>query len=222
MRQLLLTSLVAVGGLTAVPALANDTQAWSAATIQAGLGGPWRASSETILRTSDARGFYEIEENVMIGYKADPHTTLWLGYTQDPQYLHGTLTVPEHRIRQQISFDNFLQLGPVRFSGRMRLEERWRDRQLGTGWRLRPYVKATVPIHGKTALLITHESFIDLNTTGFQRTAGYDRWRSGVSLSTPLSKHVSVDLGYLNQHTFVRNGPDTDDHILNLGLTAAF
>ena len=208
--------------LAATPALADDTQAWGTLTINGAISGPIRGSSETVLRTSDAKGFYEVEENLMVGYKANKHVTYWLGYTFNPQYTHGSFTTTENRFRQQISVDNFAKLGPVNVSGRVRLEERWRDGQAGTGWRLRPYIKFSLPIHGKTNLNLTHESFINLNTTGFQKVAGYDRWRTGVSISTPLSKQVSIDVGYLNQHGFVRNGPDTDDHVATVGLTASF
>ena len=208
--------------LAASPALADDTQAWGAVTVQGALSGPIRASSETVLRTSDAKGFYELEQNLMVGYKANKHVTYWLGYTFNPQYSHGTFGTTENRFRQQVSADNIAKIGPFNLNARLRLEERWRDNQPGTGWRLRPYVKLSMPIHGKTNLNLTHESFINLNTTGFQKVAGYDRWRTGVSVSTPITKAVSIDVGYLNQHTFVRNGPDTDDHVANIGLTANF
>lgn len=206
----------------ATPALADDTQAWGTLTVNAALSGPIRGSSETVLRTSDAKGFYELEQNLMVGYKANKHVTYWLGYTFNPQYSHGSFTTTENRFRQQVNVDNFAKIGPVNVSGRVRLEERWRDGVAGTGWRLRPYVKFSLPLHGKTNLNLTHESFINLNTTAFQKVDGYDRWRTGLSVSTPLAKNVSLDVGYLNQHGFVRNGPDTDDHVATLGLTANF
>ena len=63
--------------------------------------------------------------------------------------------------------------------------------------------------------------FFNLNTMSFQKTSGLDRMRNAISIGMPLSKKVSVDVGYLNQHGFVRNGPDTSDHVLTLGLTAS-
>lgn len=206
----------------ATPALADDTQAWGTVTLNAGFGGAVRASSETTLRTSDAKGFYELEQSLMLGYKANKQVTLWLGYVLNPQHNHGSLTDTEHRFRQQVSFDNVAALGPVKVSGRLRMEERWRDSRPGTGWRLRPQVKLSLPLHGKTNLNVTHESFINLNTTAFQRVAGYERWRAGVAISTPLAKNISMEAGYINQHTFVRGGADTDDHVATLGLTASF
>lgn len=215
-------AIALVAAAAATPALADDTQAWGTLTVQAGLGGPLRASSETVLRTSDAKGFYELEQNLMVGYKANKHVTYWLGYTFNPQYSYGSFTTTENRFRQQVNVDNFAKIGPVNVSGRVRLEERWRDGVAGTGWRLRPYVKFSLPVQGKTSLNLTHESFINLNTTTFQKVDGYDRWRTGLSVSTPLAKNVSLDVGYLNQHGFVRNGPDTDDHVATLGLSASF
>lgn len=206
----------------ATPAMADDTQGWGTLTVQAGLGGPLRASSETVLRTSEAKGFYEIEQNLMLGYKLNKQVTAWLGYTLNPQYNHGSLTTTEHRFRQQVNFDNIAKLGPVNISARMRLEERWRDNLAGTGWRARPYVKLSLPVHGKTNLNASHESFINLNTTGFQKQSGYDRMRNAISISTPLAKNVSIEVGYLNQHGFVRGGADTVDHAATVGLTASF
>jgi hypothetical protein len=220
--MLLPVAALGLSMFSAAPALADDTQAWGILTVNGAISGPVRGSSETVLRTSDAKGFYELEQNFMIGYKADKTFTFWLGYTHDPQYSHGNFTVMERRFRQQVQFDNFAHIGKIKFNGRMRLEERWRENQPGTGWRLRPYVKAIVPIQGKTALNLSVEPFIDLGRTGFQKVDGLERTRTQISISTPISKHLGIEVGYLNQHGFVRNGPDTNDHVAVVGLTANF
>lgn len=208
---------------SATPAMASDDgQYWQTATINVNLPKNFKLQNETVLRTSDARGFYEIENNLMIGRKVNKTVTLWLGYTFDPQYSHGDFVVREHRFRQQVSFDNFAHIGKARFSGRLRLEERFREGQAGTAWRFRPAVRVTMPFIGKTSFGMQHESFIDVNTTGFQRVGGYERMRNSAFVTVPLSKKFSFDFGYLNQHGFVRNGPDTDDHAFTLGLTASF
>lgn len=203
------------------PAHADDTQAWATANVTVALGGPWRISNETTARTSDARGFYEVENNLLLGYKTG-NVTVAAGYTHDANYSHGTFTVMEHRLRSQVSVDNFASLGPVRLSGRMRLEARWRDNQPGTGWRARPYLKANLPIHGKTSLNLSNEAFVDLGRTGFQKVDGLERMRTQLSISTPLSKRLTIEGGYLNQHSFVRRGPDTDDHVAVVTLSASF
>ncbi|MEP7222490.1 MAG: DUF2490 domain-containing protein [Novosphingobium sp.] len=207
----------------ASPALAkSDTQFWQTVQATVKVGDKFVLSNETVFRTGDAKGFYEIENNAMVGYKLDKHVTAYVGFTADPQYLQGHYVTMETRLRQQVNFDNVLQIGSAKLSGRLRLEERWRDNAPGTAWRLRPYVKLSVPLHGKTALNLTHESFIDLNTTSFQKVAGEERMRNAVLINTPLAKHFTLEFGYLDQHGFVRGGADTNDHVATIALSASF
>jgi hypothetical protein len=223
MHRFVTVALIAAGLACASPALANeDSQVWG--TLNAGVALPahFKLQNETVVRSGSAKGVYEVEDNLMLGYQADPHVTLWLGYTHDPQYLHGEFTVMERRFRQQVSFDNVARLGPATLSGRLRLEERWRQGQAGTGWRFRPALRAALPLIGKAKLQLNHESFINFNTTGFQRTAGYDRMRNWANVVVPLDRRINAEIGYLNQHGFVRGGPDTSDNVLNLGLSASF
>ena len=98
------------------------------------------------------------------------------------------------------------------------MEQRWREHVDGTGWRVRPYLKYTVPIAGKTALNLSSEPFFNLNTTPFQKRTGLDRVRNLVTISTPVTKTLSGELGYMNQYGFVKNGPNTSDNVAYFGL----
>ena len=218
------TAMSFIGALAiAAPAIAGeDIQHWETLNVTVNLPDNFKLNSETITRTSDARGFYEVEENVMIGKKVSKKVTVWLGYTYNPTYLQGQFRAREHRFRQQVNFDNVANLGKVRLSGRVRLEERWRNGQPGTAWRLRPQIKATLPLPDKFSLSVSHESFIDLNTRTFQRVEGYERMRNSVNLGVPLTKNLGMDIGYLNQHGFAPNAVDTSDHAITLGLSATF
>jgi hypothetical protein len=119
-----------------------------------------------------------------------------------------------------VTFDGFAMLGKGKLSGRIRLEERWRDHVDGTGWRLRPYLKYSLPVAGKTALNLSSEPFFNLNTTPFQRKSGLDRVRNLVTISTPLSKALTGEVRYMKQHGLVSGGPDTSDNIAYFGLSA--
>ncbi|MEO5598367.1 MAG: DUF2490 domain-containing protein [Novosphingobium sp.] len=217
-----LAALAASAAMATPAAAKSDTQYWQTLQATVKLDDHVVLSNETVFRSGDAKGFYEIENNAMIGYKFDKHITAYLGYTADPQYLKGHYTTMENRIRQQVSFDNVLQIGTAKLSGRLRMEERWRDNSPGTAWRLRPQVKLSIPLHGKTALNLTHESFIDLNTTGFQKVSGYERMRNAIAINTPIAKHFNIEFGYLEQHGFVPNGADNDDHVATIALNASF
>lgn len=205
------------------PSLAHardDAQGWATASAAVNLGGNWRFSQEVTARVSDNQGrLYELEMNSLLGYRLSRTVTIWAGYTHDPNYARDR-TMMEHRARQQVSFDNFARLGHAMLSARFRSEARWREGMDGTGWRVRPYVKLTLPLgtQTRTALVLSHESFINLNTTGFQATAGYDRMRNLIAISTPITKNAALEIGYLNQHAFVRNGEDTSDHVGSVSL----
>jgi uncharacterized protein DUF2490 len=209
----------------ASPAFAatSDSQIWTNGIVNVKLSDRWRLSEELTMRVSDMRnGLYELESNTLLGYRVNKIVTVWAGYTHNPQYSAGDFTVMEQRAREQVTFDGFAQLGKGKLFGRVRFEQRWRHNVDGTGWRVRPYLKYSLPIAGKTALNLSAEPFFNLNSTGFQRHPGLDRVRSLVTVSTPLTRNVSVEAGYLNQHGFVRGGPDTSDNVAYFGFAASF
>lgn len=218
--KVIAVALYAVAAVSA-PAYAakSDSQLWTNAQATVKLSDKWRLQEEMTVRFSDNRhGLYELESNTLVGYRLNKIVTLWAGYTHNPQYSGGDFTVMEHRAREQVTFDGFAKLGPGKLNGRMRLEQRWRNGIDGTGWRVRPYLKYSLPIAGKTALNLSSEPFFNLNTMPFQKQSGLDRVRNLVTVSTPLTKGLSGELGYMNQHGFVRGGPDTSDNIAYFGL----
>ena len=206
--------LAAAASTPSVVEARSDDQLWTTASATVKLSDHWRLSQELTTRFSDNRhGLYEVESNTLLGYRVNKVVTLWAGYTHDPQYAGGNFTVMEHRAREQVTFDNVAKLGPGKLSLRMRAEQRWRDGVDGTGWRLRPYAKWSLPLKGKLALNLSNETFVNLNRTPFQARTGVDRMRNLISLSGPLAKGLNGEAGYMNQHGFVRHGSDTSDHI---------
>jgi hypothetical protein len=205
----------------AAPAQAReDRQLWTSVAASVKLGGDWRLSQDIVARFSDNRnGHYEIESSTLLGYKLTPDVTIAAGYVHNPQYADGDLSAKERRAREQVSVDNFAKVGPGKLSARLRLEQRWRDGVDGTGWRARPFLRWSMPLAGKTRLLLSNETFLNLNTTSFQRQEGFDRMRNQAAISVPLSKEISAEAGYLNQHFFVRGGPDNIDHVASLSLS---
>jgi hypothetical protein len=219
MNRRSLAMLALAAAIPARASAASDSQVWTNAVATVKIGGRWRLQQEFTGRFSDKRdGLYEIESNSLLGYRLNKVVTIWAGYTHDPQYSAGDFTVMEHRAREQVTFDGFAMLGKGKLNGRVRLEQRWRDGIEGTGWRVRPYLKYSLPIVGKTALNISSEPFFNLNTATFQRQSGLDRVRNLVTVSTPLGKALTGEAGYMNQHGFVRGGPDTSDNIAYFGL----
>lgn len=217
--------LLAAIALPSTARASEDEQLWTTASATVKLSEHWRLSQEVVARFSDDRkGLYEIESNTLVGYKLSKAVTIWAGYTHDPQYAGGDFTVMEHRGRQQVTFDNIAKIGPVSISARMRMEERWRDGVDGTAWRLRPYVKLVMPFRegGKTALVLSHESFFDINKTNFQRVQGEERMRNMIAITTPVAKNVNAEIGYLHQHGFRPDADDSNDNVASFSLGFSF
>ncbi|MFD1612136.1 DUF2490 domain-containing protein [Sphingomonas tabacisoli] len=217
---------MAAAAVLAPPAAArDDAQLWTGTVVNVRLSDQWRFQEELVARFSDNRnGLYEIESNSLLGYALSKKVTLWAGYTHDPQYAAGHFTVMERRAREQVTFDNIAKIGRATISGRLRLEQRWREGQDGTGWRFRPFVRVNLPLREghRTALVFSHESFVDLNSTGFQRVEGEERMRNLLAISTPIAKRVSAEIGYMNQYSFVPHGPDNVDHAASFMLNFSF
>lgn len=215
-------SAVLLAAILASPARAReDHQFWAGASASAKLGDRWRISQDWVARLSDTRGgIYEIEVATLVGYKLGKSVTVAGGYVHNPQYSAGSFSVTERRAREQVTFDNVAALAGGKFSARMRAEQRWRANVDVTGWRLRPYLKYSLPLEkgGKTSLTLSNETFLNLNTTSFQRAKGFDRMRNLIAINTPVSNSLSLEAGYLNQYGFVRDGDDTIDHVASVAL----
>ena len=218
-----LRPIAACALLWGAPAQAReDSQIWSTNTLSVKLSDKWRLQQEFTFRFSDDRnGLYEIESVTMLGYRVAKDVTLAAGYVHNPQYAGGDFAVMEHRAREQATFDNVARIGAGKLSARMRLEQRWREHIDGTGWRMRPYVKFTLPLAkgSKTSLVLASETFVNLNRTQFQKQDGLDRMRNFIGINTPVTKSLSAEFGYLNQHGFVRHGEDTSDHVASVSMT---
>lgn len=226
MKRSIIFSAAALGALASAPARADDFQSWLQASAKVDLTENLVVQDEIVARISnDQGGLYELENSLLLGYKLPGKVAVWAGYVHNPSYDAGEFEVMEHRAREQVTIDDFAKLGRASLSGRVRLEQRWRDGIDGTGWRVRPYLRLSVPLgQSKSAptLNLTEEAFVNLNNTPFQGKDGLDRLRTAASFSMPLAKAVKIEAGYLNQHRFVTNGPDTDDHVLTASLGLAF
>jgi hypothetical protein len=195
---------VALGAvlLTVLPSVAraDDGQVWLSANARGPVAGRVELGVETIERfgRDGEGGLYESENIAMLGLRFD-RATLAAGYVRDIVYHGGSATI-EQRARQDLSLDHIAKIGSLVIGARLRAEERWRDGSNGTGVRIRPFVRLTLPIAGKLNLLGSHESFVNLGGGAGQR-GGYDRARDFLGIGVPLTKRVGVEIGYLNQWT---------------------
>lgn len=226
LSDLLKWRAIAAATLILTPAAAtaaeHDPELWLTAGASGALYGRLLLSLEAVTRFSDdENGIYESEFGGFLGYQLTDDVALWAGYVRVPRYRRGGPTSVEDRTRQQITA-NLGKAGGGSLSGRVRLEQRFRDGG-GTGWRLRPQIKYSRPFaKDGPALVISHESFVPLNDTGWGQQGGYERMRNFVGLGLGVAEGVKAEIGYLNQYNFRSGAEDSVDHAASLTLSYSF
>ena len=129
-NKLLLVLPLAIPAFLATPSFAkSDTQYWQTLQVTVKLDKKFNVSNETVFRSSDAKGFYELENSLLLGYKANKKVTIQAGWVANPLYSHGSYTTMENRVRAQVTYDGLLMIGKAKLTGRARIESRWRGRQ---------------------------------------------------------------------------------------------
>ncbi|QIG79267.1 DUF2490 domain-containing protein [Stakelama tenebrarum] len=212
------------GGLCMIapPAIAQqeDRQFWSTMAAGVRLSDTVSLQGEVVLRFGDA-GLYESEAGGFVTYRLSESVSLSAGYARVTNYTHGQVTRSEDRPRQQIDVDLGTILGGE-LNSRLRFEQRFRNSD--TGFRLRPRVKWKLPWRerGGPALVLSHESFVELNDTDGGQNAGYRRMRNFAGVDVPIAGSVRAEIGYLNQYDLRDRARDTMDHILSIGVGAKF
>lgn len=219
MRRIL---LVLPASFVTGPALAQveDRALWLTATGNVAVDRRTRITVETSYRFSDRRN--GLSESLWIGgvtREVAKDVAVHVSYARVTVYSRGRISSSENRVRAQVEATR--GLGRVRLAGRLRFEYRSRTDGDRTGFRLRPRIRATVPI-GKSdfSLVADQEWMIELNDTDWGQVTGADRLRNTVAINWRATDALSFEVAYRNQYHFARRGDGPAmDHILMLGTT---
>jgi hypothetical protein len=180
--------------------------------------GRWRVWLDVQIRYGDdASTFAQGIFRPGVGYSLSRAWTVWLGYAYnrtEPPY--ASTSTYENRIWEQATWSDLI--GKSRLSSRTRLEQRFVSTGSETGWRLREFLKLSVPIKGIWSAVVSDEYFYNLNSTNYGATAGSDRNRFFIGPGVKISPTVTIEAGYLHQYTFRNNAPDKTDNILAVSV----
>ena len=139
-------------------------------------------------------------------------------YESDPL---GRPRNTEHRMWQQLGYP-ILKRGPLQLTGRMRLEQRFREDLPDAAFRMRQMLRAQYKLGDGTRApsLVAHsELFTEFADTRWGvKARAYDQVRTFAGVRTPFTQKIAVEAGYLNQtlNGRDRNGLDRGgpNHIL--------
>ncbi|MDB5712022.1 MAG: hypothetical protein JWL96_4092 [Sphingomonas bacterium] len=214
--------LAVAGALFAVPAGADPVQPWPSVYVSAPIGGKWLGSVEIVGRVSDDERTRpsQVEARFQIGRAIDEHVTLWAGYVHVVSYNDGRRDGIEDQMVEQLNWRPG-RVGPLEFSARTRLEQRFITGNDRTAWRVRAQARAMLPIgHSRVAAVLWAEPFVALNhTAATGRT--FEQLRSFAGVSVRVSKRADVEFGYLNQRLWRVSG-NVVNHAIPLVLNVRF
>lgn len=218
-----MSTAVLVGAiLTASPALA-DTQGWAGLFISGPVKGDVGVWVESQVRvTDDISRVGQSNLRIGAGWEPSRDFSLYGGYAIVRNTPAKGAASTEHRIWQQAIFA-IIDRPAFRVISRTRLEQRWREGQVGTSLRTRQMIRATIPLGKRTApsLVGSTEMFGELQSTGWGVRSGLDQLRTFGGISVPVRPKTAIEFGYLNQAPLATNrvGPN---HIIQATLVARF
>jgi len=233
LRSFLCTA--ALAGSVALPLAAqtvDDGGVWALWLGQGRFGGPdsalrdFRWWLDAQVRQRDEGEHFDLGVvRPALGYALSERVTAHVGYAcivSDPVRRDDFL---EHRAWQQVLWN--VPVEGFTLQSRTRLEQRFLEDESETGWRLREFVKATLPLTDDRRLFVSvwDEGFWDLCDTDWGQRTGFRQNRAfaGLGWFFDEQRSKSVEVGYLNQWL---DRPaaveDRMNHILSLNVFMVF
>jgi hypothetical protein len=204
--------------LAATPAAA-DEQAWVSLIAQ----GPVSGKLITWLEVQPRFSLNPAQPRALLlrpalGAQINDRTTFLFGYLNQENFPENRPSVREHRIWQQIQTRLAGTPGKAVLVSRTRMEERFVEGSEDHGLRLRQMLRGQLwSPDGKLSLVGTSEAFFGLNSTRWGQLAGVDQWRNFIGVGVPVSKHFTIEAGYLNQW-LIRPTADISNNIISVSL----
>lgn len=221
--RLTASALILHLGLSAAPALASDhdQQLWSTVAATGRVSRDTDIAAEINARYGD--GVSRLTQFVVrIGIirRVAPAVAVAGGYVYARASRPGGPTTHEHRAWQQIAFT--LQQGDSAptLTARTRAEQRFREGERATAWRVRQQLRIQLPLGGgPIAAVLFQETFLAVNATDWSGRAGVEQLRAFAGLNRPPTNRIAIETGYLNQR-LIRRGADQVNHIglVNLNI----
>ena len=153
-----------------------------------------------------------------VNFKINKTFDLTAGYGLVESYPYGSFPAKtrgtEHRLFQDLNVR--LKFGRVKLQNRFRSENRWLPANRYEN-RFRYLARATMPVHGKTGIVLANEFFMPIPPETFPRR--FDQNRMMFLVSRQLLPHLRLEAGYMLQTVWQRNGRIREDnHTLIIAL----
>lgn len=216
--------MLAVAGVSPAFATTTDSQTWTSLTVVKTITPKLEASVELharLIEDSDTMGQRLFRP--ALTYKINDRFSVAAGYFYGLFNTSTSESFHEQRLWQQVGYTFMRGENGFHFSGRTRLEERFIESNDETGFRLRQQFRLDTPYltDGKMRGVLWNETFIGLNDTSWGQRSDLDQTRTFIGVNLPLTEHIALEPGYLNQLSF-RRGENAINHVAAINVIARF
>ena len=143
--------------------------------------------------------FQQFLTNVGMGYKVAPNWQIWLGQTFGVDSQDAVVnSLYEYRLWQQIIWKR--RLPSFSLISRTRFEERKSLSFSDWAYRLRQRVLLNKPLTNNLSIVITNETFFNINKASWILTDRLDQNRAYLGVEQHLSENTYLGVGYMNQY----------------------
>src|SRR5262245_56448179 len=195
--------------------------AWASVFVAVPIGDRLEARADGLLQvTNDVSWVGWQLTRVIIVRTLNDHLTVGGGYTWFRIGNGGGGDSVEHRAVQELDVRMPIRTDTLVISLRTRLEERRREQQPGTAFRLRQQARLDVQLDTRGVRAVAwNEYFVSINGTEWSGRSGPSFMLNFVGIHVPLTQRTAIEPGYLNQTIFVaRRNPIL--HVAALFITA--
>src|SRR5262245_58578575 len=179
--------------------------AWASVFVAVPIGDRLEARADGILQvTNDVSWVGWQLTRVIIVRTLNDHLAVGGGYTwfriENGTGGHSV----EHRAVQELDVRIPIGMNALVISLRTRLEERRREQQPATAFRLRQQTRLDVPLDSRDVRAVAwNEYFVSINSTDWSARSGPNLMLNLLGVHVPVTKRTAIESGYLNQTIFV-------------------
>ena len=196
---------------------------WTTVSATTTLPDDWSLYGELVVRSEDRfDGVRQVQLRGIVTRPVAEGLRIGVGYVRSENSPKGRPNTFENTAFPEVDWDVGALFGGE-VTSRTRLEFRLRSDGLDTSYRLRQLVRFAVPLGGGgPKLRLSEEAFFELADTGGRDNSGYSASRLAAGVQFPLSKHLTIEPGYLAEINRVRSGADLTRHLVNLTIATKF
>lgn len=170
----------------------------------------WQLTEQALTRDDSETGT-RLSENQLsgqIGQQINSNAAIWIGYLHNWSYPLNSHGLHENRTYQDLVLNT--ALGELNLTARSRFDQRIRDDNNQTGYRIRQSIVINYPlssINKNLSLFLGDELYSYVNNSAFG-TSGLSENRAQIGFAFQFNQKITTEIGYVADYLYSKTGND--------------